>query len=116
MSIPEFVESDVLDGAEPDHGIVDSSDDEGEFEEEPATQKGQGIDNTRANCASHEPAVPTDIGDESLADKTPRVRHLALPTLARGDLWTHVVVGRAELGVMDMGKGQPKFVASRPQT
>ena len=70
------MESEASEGEEPDHGIVDSSDDENEFEEEPATQKGQGIDNARINCASHEPAVPTAMGDESPADETPCVRHL----------------------------------------
>ena len=51
------------------HGVVDSSDDENEFEEEPATQKGQDSDDVRAKCASHEPAVPTAMGDGSLAEE-----------------------------------------------
>ena len=49
LSIPDYADSEVSDGDEPDHGIVDSSDDENEFEDEPATQKGQGIDNAGAN-------------------------------------------------------------------
>ena len=76
--MPDDVESDVLDSEEPDHCLVDSSDDEDSFEEdnvessvddsdfedEPATLKGQDDDRFRADGASRELAGPTAMGDE----------------------------------------------------